>query len=131
MIKSVTLDSSQYYNDSLLELVQGILISYAGMTNVYFQFFDAEVTPKPYSYMMTTYRTDNSYSLSQLEEWVAAGDLADAIETFHNVHKSVYGFRPRYGTDEDWADINWIRQQTKECIESEKNYRDEQEHINE
>lgn len=126
----ILIDDSQYYNDELLEFILSILLAFKSnaVVDVHFHIFESGY--KRYSYMMSTYATKDSYALDELQKWVDAGALVDAIETYHNVHKSIYGIRPRIGSPEQWADIEWVRAQTADCIAREDSYLQEQEHMN-
>ena len=124
----VVVDQDQYYNDKLLDVVKDILSSFKEFTEaMYFTVYEGFTG---YAYMMSKTVAEGSYTYAELQKWMDAGDLVDAIETYHNVHKSIYGIRPRIGNTEDWADINWVREQTRDCIAAEDSYLDYQEHMN-
>lgn len=36
---------------------------------------------------------------------------------FSDIHKDLYGFRPRWTTDEQWNSIEWLKLQVKELCE--------------
>ena len=125
----VVVDQDQYYNDKLLDLVKDILNSFEDFTEA--MYFTVYKGITGYAYMMSRTVTEGSYTYAQLQQWVADGDLVDAIETYHNVHKSIYGIRPSMSNTAQWKDINWVREQTRDCVAREEDYRTEQENMNE
>lgn len=128
-MKIVTLNEDQYYNDKLLVEVKDVLLSFSTEEEVFFTFFESSTGN--YGYMISKVASEGSNTLTEVQKWKDDGDLVDAVETYHNVHKSIYGIRPRIGNPEDWANINWVRKQTRDCIDREDEYLREQENMNE
>lgn len=106
----IMLTEDEYYNMPLLECVKKAIAEVeASGQHTRIQFYVNGV----YSYKLgkSFIGFDLSYNLAGLKQWVLEGDICDLQEVFHNVHKDVYGFRPRLGTPAEWRDPVWLRQQ--------------------
>lgn len=126
-MKTVLLNEDGYYNDPLIDIAKEIVTAFSEFHTeanpIYVEIFG--IGMKEYGYSIVMFPAEGAYNIPQVAKWIADGDLVDAIETYHNVHKSIHGFRPSMSNTDQWADIAWVKAQTQACVAA-----NEQEHMN-
>ena len=130
-MKPIVLNEDEYYNDPLIAICREIVQKFEQVAkNNHFYLELYVIAQQEYSYNLVMFPMDGAYTVAEIVKWLADGDLVDAIETYHNVHKSIYGIRPSMSKTDQWADITWVKAQTLACVGRQDDYQQEQEHMN-